>query len=83
MNTQYHELVKEAGFKAFKDKASPGGFSLVAADHKISGLATECTRRLYEAVVRECIWQVVKDDAVPHDIQVLIGERLKEHFGIE
>ena len=36
-----------------------------------------------ELIVRECIWEVVKDDQVPQNIQVLIGERFKEHFGVE
>lgn len=36
-----------------------------------------------ELIVRECIWQVVKDNQVPQDIQLLIGERFKEHFGVE
>ncbi len=34
-------------------------------------------------LVRECIWEVVKDNEVPHNIQVLIGERFKQHFGVE
>jgi hypothetical protein len=36
-----------------------------------------------ELIVQECLWQIVKDGQVPQDIQVLIGERFKEHFGIE
>ena len=36
-----------------------------------------------ELIVQECMWQVVKDNQVPHDIQVLIGGRFKDHFGVE
>jgi hypothetical protein len=36
-----------------------------------------------ELIVRECMWQVVKDNQVPQDIQVLIGGRFKEQFGVE
>jgi hypothetical protein len=36
-----------------------------------------------ELIVRECVWQVVKDNEVPQNIQVLIGERFKQHFGVE
>ena len=36
-----------------------------------------------ELIVQECIWEVVKDDKIPHDIQVLIGQRFKQHFGVE
>ena len=40
-------------------------------------------QKFAELIVRECVWQVVKDDKVPQDIQVLIGERFKQHFGVE
>jgi hypothetical protein len=36
-----------------------------------------------ELIIEECIWQVVKDDEVPQNIQVLIGERFKQHFGVK
>lgn len=32
-------------------------------------------------IVQECVWQVVKDKQVPHDLQVLISERITECFG--
>ena len=41
------------------------------------------TKAFAELIVKECVWQVVKDDKVPQDIQVLIGERFKQHFGVE
>ena len=36
-----------------------------------------------ELLIKECIWEVIKDDQVPKDIQVLISERLTERFGVE
>jgi hypothetical protein len=41
------------------------------------------TQKLAELIVKECVWQVVKDNEVPQNIQVLIGERFKQHFGIK
>jgi hypothetical protein len=46
-------------------------------------LNQEEAEKFAELIVRECMWQVVKDDQVPHDTQVLIGGRFKEHFGVE
>lgn len=36
-----------------------------------------------ELIVQDCLWQIVKDVQVPQNIQALIGERFKEHFGVE
>ncbi len=47
MNEQIKELAKQAGFRVFGDV-------IVAADQGSSGLATECTQRLVELVVKEC-----------------------------
>ena len=48
MNKRIRKLVEQAGFRVFGDK-------IVAADQNSSGLATECTQRLIELVVRECV----------------------------
>lgn len=36
-----------------------------------------------ELVIKECLWQVVKDNQIPQDVQVLIGERIAEQFGVK
>ena len=43
----------------------------------------EFVEKFAELIVQDCIWQVVKDNQVPQDIQVLIGNRFNEHFGVE
>lgn len=40
-------------------------------------------KKFAELLVKECVWQVVKDDQVPQNIQTLIGARIKERFGLE
>ena len=40
-------------------------------------------QKFAELIVQECVWQVVKDNEVPQNIQVLIGERFKQHFGVK
>ena len=39
-------------------------------------------KKFAELIIQECVWQVVKDDQVPYDIQILVGERIKQHFGV-
>ncbi len=43
-------------------------------------------KQFADFIVKECIWQIwqcTKDNQVPHEIQVLIENRFREHFGIE
>ena len=40
-------------------------------------------QKFAELLIQDFVWQVVKDDQVPQDIQVLIGNRVREHFGVE
>lgn len=69
MNERIRELALDAGY--LPDMFGIGHWDM-----------PEC-KKLAELIVRECVWQVVKDDKVPQDIQVLIGERFKQHFGVE
>lgn len=60
----------------------------VRSEEEIEGIAcndfdAQVMEKFAELIVQECVWQVVKDNAVPHDIQVLIGERFEKHFGVE
>ena len=52
-------------------------------DHKGKSYMEIVMAKYAELIVRECLWQVVKDNQVPQDIQVLIGGRFKEQFGVE
>lgn len=71
MNERMQELAFQAGFVG--ESMNP-----------IFGTCQETALKNFaELIVRECVWQVVKDDKVPQDIQVLIGERFKQHFGVE
>lgn len=40
-------------------------------------------QKFAELLIRDFVWQVAKDDQVPQDIQVLIGNRVREQFGVE
>ena len=68
MNERIKELMAQAGF----DPAAIKRMGVMPNAEKFA-----------ELIVKECVWQVVKDNAVPHNIQVLIGERFEKHFGVE
>ena len=70
MNERIKQLAHEAGLRF-----STTG-TVIAGDK----IAIEI---FAELMVKECIWEVVKDNEVPHNIQLLIGERFKQHFGVE
>lgn len=36
-----------------------------------------------DRIALDCLWEVIKDSQVPQDIQVLIGERIKQRFGVK
>jgi len=73
MNERINELVLTARQQATSDtKDGSKQFDLDLFHKKFA-----------ELIVRECMWQVVKDNQVPQDIQVLIGGRFKEHFGVQ
>ena len=76
MNERIKELIKQATSPSFR----------------LQGYGSEPTHiypgtldpeKFAELIVKECMWQVVKDNQVPQDIQVLIGGRFKQHFGVE
>lgn len=62
MDDLTQKLIKDAGFKLFKD-------SIVAADNTVSGDATHASQQLVRLVVLECINIAMHytkvDDAVP------------------
>jgi hypothetical protein len=68
MNERIKELVKQ---------------SLESTDKRPNNGYVFPVEKFAELIVRECVWQVVKDNEVPQNIQVLIGERFKQHFGVE
>ena len=79
MNERIQELDNQAYEYALAE--SKGGTNICAPGSDYF-LAME-KAKFAELIVRECIWEVVKDNEVPHNIQVLIGERFKQHFGVE
>jgi hypothetical protein len=71
MNARIKELVAKAD--EYADSLGLGGAEWCDAQ----------LEKLTELFIQECMWQVVKDNQVPHDVQVLIGDRFKEHFGVK
>ncbi len=82
MNKRIKELSRQAviSMRAEKTDLPPLEENVIK---KILELREEYDKKFSELIVQECIWEVVKDNEVPHNIQVLIGERFKEHFGVE
>jgi uncharacterized protein (UPF0147 family) len=67
MNKRIQELAEQAEMSANK------------GDHVD---VKQMMEKFAELIVQDCLWQIVKDDQVPQNIQALIGERFKEHFGV-
>jgi hypothetical protein len=73
MDPRIKELVEQAGFRVFGDK-------IVAADQGSSGLATDCSQRLIELVVRECIHTVEHHGGM---CGATSGRRLRDRFELK
>lgn len=75
MNKKINELAVKAGVTFDWDPGTSG--PEVYFDRQ------EDFEKFAELIVQECVWQVVKDNQVPQGTQILIGERIREHFGVE
>jgi hypothetical protein len=75
MNERIKELAEQATTKEPYYPAGSNGHPEYRYDFNKEKFA--------ELIVQDCLWQIVKDDRVPQNIQALIGERFKEHFGVE
>ena len=73
MNEHIRKLLTKAGAEV----KVYGGVKVYVDKSKLD------VEKFAELIIQECVWQVVKDDQVPHDIQILVGERIKQHFGVE
>lgn len=74
MNEQIRELAEQADPENWHSRWY-SGINPRVMDPEIKKFA--------ELIIQECVWQVVKDDQVPQNIQTLIGARIKERFGLE
>ena len=67
MNSRARELARRVVGKRKEDVGSVSLF-----DEQIDSFA--------DLLIRECMWQIIKDPVVPAEIQMLLGERFRQHF---
>jgi len=70
LNPKVAELAKQAGGEIVKSKQD--------FMHGCMAFTEQDLHRFTNLLVEKCIWEVVKDQQVPQNIQVLIGDRIRE-----
>jgi len=84
MKLPWNPLIKELTCQALAmcddSKMTPLSSSV---DDGRADIPLEFSEKFAELIIQECAWQVLKDQQVPHQYQMLICERIRQHFGVE
>ena len=92
MNERIRELSEQAANEYLSEMESATDTLSTAKRNELAQKAKQAgigiiphgfSEKFAELLIQDFVWQVAKDDQVPQDIQVLIGNRVREHFGVE
>ena len=92
MNERIRELSEQAANEYLSEMESATDTLSTAKRNELAQKAKQAgigiiphgfSEKFAELLIQDFVWQVAKDDQVPQDNQVLIGNRVREHFGVE